>query len=117
MSGEMVIHNMRQKRPEYNIITNNCQNFAEQMLDAIQIGAHQQFATAFAVYQRATGKGTIKELFVDHHPEEQKTDVNVVAVPELEGDHALHRVDTVQNAQAVMNQQTTKLDDHKAFFS
>lgn len=107
--GEMVIHNMREKRPEYNIISNNCQNFAEQMLDAIQIGAHQEFATAFAVYQRATGKGTIKDLFVDHHPEEQKTDIP-------EGDQ-LHRVDTVQNAQMVMDEQTTKLDNHRAFFS
>lgn len=107
--GEMVIHNMRQKRPEYNIISNNCQNFAEQMLDAIQIGAHQEFATAFAVYQRATGKGTIKDLFVDRHPDEQKTDI-----PESDG---LHRMDTVQIAQKVMDEETTKLDNHKEFFS
>ncbi|KUJ20773.1 uncharacterized protein LY89DRAFT_682454 [Mollisia scopiformis] len=112
-AGEMVIHNMRLARPEYNIISNNCQNFAEKMLDAIQIGAHQEFATAFAVYQRATGKGTIKDLFVDHHPEEQKTDIGVV---QGEGGEQLHRVDTVQNAQVVMDEQTTKLDNHRRFF-
>ena len=100
----MVIHNMRAKKPAYNIISNNCQNFAELMLDAIQIGAHKQFATTFSVYQKATGRGEIKDLFVDNHPDEQ-------ARPEL------HRQDTVQTAQKVMEEHTTKLDDHRSFFS
>ena len=77
------------------------------MLDAIQIGKHQEFATSFAVYQRATGAGTIKDLFVDRHPEEQKFDPER---PEL------HRVDTVQNAQQVMDEHTTKLDNHHSLF-
>lgn len=103
----MVIHNMRAKKPAYNIISNNCQNFAVLMLDAIQIGAHKQFATSFSVYQKATGLGEIKDLFVDNHPDEQ-TDPER---PEL------HRQDTVQNAQQVMEEHTTKLDDHRSFFS
>ncbi|KAE8447171.1 hypothetical protein EG329_011002 [Mollisiaceae sp. DMI_Dod_QoI] len=121
-AGEMTIHNMRQKRAAYNIISNNCQNFAVAMLDAIQIGAHQAFATSFAVYQAATGKGTIKDLFEDHHPEEQKTDVPVDQVnggangEGEDGMERVHKVDTVQNAQSVMDQQTTKLDNHKSFF-
>lgn len=77
------------------------------MLDAIQIGAHKQFATSFSVYQKATGLGEIKDLFVDNHPDEQ-TDPER---PEL------HRQDTVQNAQQVMEEHTTKLDDHRSFFS
>jgi hypothetical protein len=101
-AGEMVIHNMRQRRPAYNIISNNCQNFAVQMLDAIQIGAHKEFATAFQVYQRATGAGEIKDLFIDDHPDEQLDQKR----PEL------HRQDTVQNAQQVMDENTTKLDNH-----
>ena len=105
--AEMVIHNMREKRPAYNVISNNCQNFAVSMLDAIQIGAHVEFATSFAVYQRATGAGTIKDLFNNPHPEEQKID------PEKPG---LHRTDTVQNAQQVMDEQTTKIDNHKSLF-
>ena len=105
--GEMVIHNMRGKRPAYNIISNNCQNFAVLMLDAIQVGAHREFATTFAVYQRATGEGQIKDLFVDSHPEEQEDQ----SKPEL------HRQDTVQNAQHVMEENTTKLDNHHALFS
>lgn len=102
-----MIHNMRAKKPAYNIISNNCQNFAVLMLDAIQIGAHKQFATSFSVYQKATGLGEIKDLFVDNHPDEQ-TDPER---PEL------HRQDTVQNAQQVMEEHTTKLDDHRSFFS
>jgi len=106
-AGEMVIHNMREVRPAYNVISNNCQNCAVAMLDAIQIGAHIEFATTFAVYQRATGKGAIKDLFEDKHPEEQKVDG--------EG-HGLNRVDTVHNAQQVMEENTTKLDDHHSLF-
>ncbi|KAJ9130828.1 DUF862-domain-containing protein [Pleurostoma richardsiae] len=69
-AGEMVIHSMREKRPAYNLISNNCQNFALLMLDAIQIGAHKEFGTSFAVYQRAIGAGTVLDLFVDNVPEE-----------------------------------------------
>lgn len=93
------------------------------MLDAIQIGAHQEFARAFTVYQRATGKGTIKDLFVDHHPEEQKVDIGVVAPAEKvdgnvngEEGEGLQRIDTVQNAKIVMDEQTTKLDNHRSLF-
>ncbi|KAF2490688.1 hypothetical protein BU16DRAFT_530330 [Lophium mytilinum] len=105
-AGEMVIHNMRATRPAYNIISNNCQNFAVALLDAIQVGAHAEFATSFAVYQRATGKGKIIDLFVDKHPDE-KTDQQR---PEL------HRMDTVQTAAQVMEAETTKLDNHRRIF-
>ncbi|KAF2432519.1 hypothetical protein EJ08DRAFT_677439 [Tothia fuscella] len=101
-TGEMVIHNMRQKRPAYNLISNNCQNFAVLMLDAVQTGAHHEFATTFEVYQRATGRGAIKDLWIDKHPEEQQDQ----SKPEL------HRQDTVQHAQQVMDEHTTKLDNH-----
>jgi hypothetical protein len=103
----MVIYNMREKRPAYNVISNNCQNFAVFMLDAIQIGAHQEFATSFAVYQAATGVGTIKDLFIDKHLEEQKI------VP---GQPELYLMDTVQNAQQVIEANTTKLDNHYSLF-
>lgn len=104
----MVIHNMREQRAAYNLINNNCQTYAVNLLDAIQIGAHREFATTFAIYQRATGAGAIKDLFEDKHPEEQKTDID-------QGDSDkpdFHRTDTVQNAQIVMDQHTTKLDNH-----
>jgi len=106
-AGEMVIHNMREKRPAYNLISNNCQNFAEAFLDSIQIGAHKEFATSFAVYQAATGHGNIKDLFVDNHPDEQLDPRR----PEL------HRQNTVQVAQQVMEENTTKLDNHLSLLS
>ncbi|OBT70418.1 hypothetical protein VE03_00023 [Pseudogymnoascus sp. 23342-1-I1] len=104
--GEMVIHNMRATRPAYNIISNNCQNFAVLLLDAIKIGAHREFATSFAVYQAATGAGQIKDLFVDQHPEEQQDQQRPT----------LHHQDTTQNAQQVMDENTTKLDNHQSSF-
>jgi hypothetical protein len=123
----MVIHNMRTARPAYNIISNNCQNFAVALLDAIQIGAHREFATSFAVYQAATGKGAIKDLFVDRHPEEQvdhslgvvheNINVNVEGQEETQGGLDLRRQDTVAQAKQVMEENTTKLDDHQKFFS
>jgi 4-diphosphocytidyl-2C-methyl-D-erythritol kinase len=109
----MVIHNMRTKRPAYNIISNNCQNYAVNLLDAIQIGAHLQFATTFAIYQRATGSGSIAELFADKHPEEQKIEGQQPLDPDRPG---FQRTDTVQNAQQVMEANTTKLDDHHSLF-
>lgn len=102
----MVIHNMRELRPAYNIISNNCQNYAVSMLEAIQTGAHIQFATSFAVYQAATGDGTIKDLFIDRHPEEQQIGTGDAERPDI------HRMNTVQQAQQVMEENTTKLDDH-----
>ncbi|KAF2093000.1 hypothetical protein NA57DRAFT_49095 [Rhizodiscina lignyota] len=107
-ASEMVIHNMRQKQPAYNLISNNCQNFAVFLLDAIKVGAHREFGTAFAVYQRATGKGRIGDLFVDpgEHPDDH----------DQERPH-LQRYDTVQQAQQVMEENTTKLDTHHSMFS
>ena len=90
---------MRQTRPAYNLISNNCQNFAVNMLDAIQVGAHREFATTFAVYQRATGRGAIKDLFSD--PPEGQDDQEAPA----------HEA-TMQYAHQVMDENTTKLDSH-----
>ncbi|KAH8892405.1 hypothetical protein GQ53DRAFT_646599, partial [Thozetella sp. PMI_491] len=106
-AGEMVIHNMREKKAAYNLISNNCQNFAVLLLDSIQVGAHRDFGTAFAVYQRATGKGTINDLFAEETEEEKE-----------EAEHPeSHRVETLENAKKVMDENTTKLDNHKSIFS
>ena len=93
---------MRTSRPSYNLISNNCQNFATNLLNAIQIGAHREFATSFAVYQRATGKGAIKDLFAEP-PEEGKEHAQDPA-----GMHAA----TMEYAGLVMEKETTRLDEH-----
>ena len=95
----MVIYNMREKKPAYNLISNNCQSFAILMLDAIQVGAHREFATSFAVYQRATGAGRILDLFAEDVPEETQQEAD-------------NKPGVVQHAQHVMEENTTKLDNH-----
>jgi len=95
-TGEMTIYNMRQNRPAYNLISNNCQNFAIALLDAIHVGAHKEFATTFAVYQRATGAGTVNDLFAETLPNDEGGDQKPVEV-----------------AQHVMEENTTKLDSHE----
>jgi len=104
-AGEMTIHNMREKRAAYNLISNNCQNFALLLLDAIKVGTHKQFATTFAVYQRAIGAGTIKDLFISSEEVSDGTETET-------GIPGPKRQDTVQLAQHVMDENTTKLDNH-----
>ena len=111
-AGRMTIHNMRDKRPAYNLISNNCQNFAVNLLDSIQTGAHQEFATSFAVYQAATGEGEIKDLFDDKHPEEQDVEELESGEGKPPGPHIkMHRTNTVQLAEQVMDENTTKVDN------
>ncbi|CAK7203138.1 hypothetical protein SEUCBS139899_005867 [Sporothrix eucalyptigena] len=113
-TGEMVIFNMRQKRPAYNLISNNCQNFALFLLDAIQVGKHREFGTAFSVYQRATGQGKISDLFADTAADEPA----VVEAGEGEAEEAVtqKKKDYFQGivdfAKKVMDDNTTKLDSH-----
>jgi hypothetical protein len=102
----MTIYNIRHVRPGYNLITNNCQGFVNLLLDAILAGGHKQFATTFAVYQRATGKGRIMDLFVDPPPE----DGTGQEPTEAGHDNAM------QTAHQVMDQNTTKLDHHHSLF-
>ncbi|KAI0974319.1 hypothetical protein F4678DRAFT_422227 [Xylaria arbuscula] len=99
-AGEMVIYNMRERQKGYNLITNNCQNFALNMLDAIQIGKHRDFGTALAIFQRATGKGRVSDLFLAELPEVEEQDDKP---PE----------EVVQHASQVMDEHTTKLDTHQ----
>ncbi|OIW22847.1 hypothetical protein CONLIGDRAFT_586707 [Coniochaeta ligniaria NRRL 30616] len=108
-AGEMVIYGMREKRPAYNLINNNCQNFALLMLDAVQVGAaaHREFASTFAIYQRATGAGKISDLFVQAPGDETE------AVP---SEGKPDEQSPVQVAQQVMEDNTTKLDHHHSLF-
>ncbi|KAI1368756.1 hypothetical protein F5Y08DRAFT_228223 [Xylaria arbuscula] len=100
-AGEMVIYNMREKQKGYNLITNNCQNFALNMLDAIQIGKHKEFGTALAIFRSATGKGSVSDLFLEKLPEAEEQD-------ERPPD------EIVQHASQVMDEHTTKIDTHQS---
>lgn len=101
----MTIHNMREKHAAYNLISNNCQNFAVNLLDKVQVGAHKEFATAFTVYQHATGDHEVMDLWQDKQPaEQQKLDEDAAEVPKAKRD------DTTQVAEQVMKENTTHLD-------
>ena len=100
----MVIFNMRARKAAYNLINNNCQNFAMNLLNTIQVGKHREFGTSFSVYQRVTGKGRIMDLFA---PEEVAGDPN----QSLAEGHAEHD-NVMQHAQEVINENTTSISVH-----
>lgn len=124
----MVIFNMRQKHPGYNLITNNCQNFAMLMLDAIQIGKHRQFGSSFSIYQRATGQGTIADLFSENSAQDEEEAAAAMDAEEAEEGEAAGSLpapteegvepkksyfnNILKMAQKVMDENTTKLDSH-----
>ena len=93
---------MRQKKAAYNLISNNCQNFAVLLLEAIQAGARREFATTYAVYKAAVGEGTVAELF-EVTPEEEEADAALMAA---------QGGGVVQQAAQVMVENTTKVDNH-----
>lgn len=115
-TGEMVIFNMRAKRPAYNLISNNCQNFALFLLDAVQVGKHHEFGTAFSVYQRATGKGAIADLFSDT-AEDEPDSVVETADDDTEETTDKKKKDYFQGivdfAKKVMDDNTKKVDTHE----
>jgi len=63
--GEAVILNIRTTRPRYNLISNNCQTYVLQLLDAIQVSKDKEFGTTLAVYERLFGAGKVADLFID----------------------------------------------------
>ncbi|OAA44125.1 hypothetical protein NOR_03853 [Metarhizium rileyi] len=98
-AGESVIEAIREKQPGYNLITNNCQTYALQLLDAIKVGAKKEFGTTLTVYERIIGPGSVQDLFIDGHPAgNEPTDAE-----------SLHE-GTVSAAQQVMHDNTTQLD-------
>ncbi|GAO15618.1 hypothetical protein UVI_02050500 [Ustilaginoidea virens] len=94
-----VIQAIREKQPGYNLITNNCQTYALQLLDAIKVGARKEFATTLAVYERLVGPGRIKDLFVESQPPEGQP-----------GSQGSFQEGTVSLASQVMHDNTTQLD-------
>lgn len=97
-----MIQSVRDKQPVYNLITNNCQTYALQLLDAIKVGGHNQFGTTLAVYERLVGSGKVIDLFPKMEGQEHEE-----APPAAQDGQ-----DTVSLAQQVMNDNTTQLDTH-----
>ncbi|ORY18650.1 hypothetical protein BCR34DRAFT_553968 [Clohesyomyces aquaticus] len=82
-SGEMVIQSIRDSRPGYNLITNNCQTYVLQLLDAIKVSDVKEFATTLAVYDRLLGPGKVADLFPDmeNHAQEIGSEGQMVTAP------------------------------------
>lgn len=104
----MTIFQMREKHPGYNLISNNCQQYALALLNHIQLGQHVEFATSFAVYRAAVGPGTIEDLF--------KNQANELPPPEQEANMERPPGHVVEHAQQVMDDNTTQLDEHHNVF-
>ncbi|KAJ4154161.1 hypothetical protein LMH87_010622 [Akanthomyces muscarius] len=108
-AGETVIATIREKTPAYNLISNNCQTYALQLLDAIKVGARKEFGTTLAVYDRMLGPGKVADLFnKDGQMPTDGTDPNVL--PPKDGDDDEN---TVGLAQQLMNDHTAQLDTHE----
>ena len=93
-----MIQTIRESQPGYNLIKNNCQTYALQLLDAIKVGTKKEFGTTLTVYERLVGPGRVADLFVvTEGPEEA-----------AKGDGT--QQGTVSLAQQVMHENTTQLD-------
>lgn len=136
--GEVVIQHIRASRPGYNLISNNCQTYVLQLLDAIQVSQHKEFGTTLAVYERLFGSGKVADLFPENEttmhepgqvgfsPPQSDLELGVVGGTGGEGHVPFHRPDTLLHqeqpasstapqtsvafAQQVMNANTTQLD-------
>jgi hypothetical protein len=136
--GEAVIHNIRTTRPGYNLISNNCQTYVLQLLDAIQVSQDKEFGTTLAVYERLFGSGKVADLFPESDttmhepgqagfsPPQSAVELGVVGGTGGEGHVPFHRPEAVLYqeqpptnsapqtsvgfAQQVMDANTTQLD-------
>ncbi|KAF6785966.1 hypothetical protein CSOJ01_15495 [Colletotrichum sojae] len=82
-AGESVIQSIRERQPVYNLITNNCQTYALELLDAIKVDGHKDFGTTLAVYERLTGSGKVMDLFTE--PSQQQQQQQQQQLPPLPG--------------------------------
>lgn len=114
--GESVIQSIRDKQPTYNLITNNCQTYVLQLLDAIKVGVDKEFGTTLAVYERLFGPGKIQDLFEGEERPDETTGTQpqqqLQPQPQIDPAPGMHqgRSDTVNLAQDVMDQNTNQLD-------
>ncbi|KAL2760377.1 hypothetical protein ACRALDRAFT_1073745 [Sodiomyces alcalophilus JCM 7366] len=106
-AGESVIQAIRKKQPAYNLITNNCQTYVLELLDAIKVGVEQEIGTTLAVYERLIGPGKVKDLF-STTVEVQDEGAGTPAPPSSGAPGQQH--DSVSFAQKVMHDNTTQLN-------
>jgi hypothetical protein len=64
-AAEALIQTIRETRSRYNLITNNCQTYVTQLLDAVEVSKVKEFPTTLAVYQRLFSSGKVIDLFTE----------------------------------------------------
>lgn len=122
-TGESVIQLIREKRPAYNLITNNCQTYALQLLDAIKVSTQKELGTTLAVYERVFGRGKVADLFAKQDgapPAAEGAEGEAAAVQQGEQEMGQDKPPApaaveeghgvVSFAQKLMNANTTQLD-------
>lgn len=90
-----MIQAIRDKQPVYNLITNNCQTYVLQLLDAVKASVYKELGTTQSVYDKLTGRGKVAELFAEDQAEEAE------------------RPNTVSAAQKLMKSHTVQLDPQR----
>ncbi|KAK1996936.1 hypothetical protein LX36DRAFT_691694 [Colletotrichum falcatum] len=72
-AGEYVIQGIRSRQPAYNLISNNCQTYVLELLDAVKVDGQKDFGTTLAVYERLFSSGKVIDLFNgEQKPEQQQ---------------------------------------------
>ncbi|KAJ3939216.1 uncharacterized protein N0V96_010661 [Colletotrichum fioriniae] len=80
-AGEYVIQSIRSRQPVYNLITNNCQTYVLELLDAVKVDGHKDFGTTLAVYERLFSSGKVIDLFSDEQKQEQQNQLPMLEAP------------------------------------
>ncbi|KAF4781256.1 hypothetical protein HER10_EVM0009363 [Colletotrichum scovillei] len=80
-AGEYVIQSIRSRQPAYNLITNNCQTYVLELLDAVKVDGHKDFGTTLAVYERLFSSGKVIDLFSDEQKQEQQNQLPMLEAP------------------------------------
>ncbi|WYZ43427.1 hypothetical protein EsH8_VI_001126 [Colletotrichum jinshuiense] len=124
-TGEYVIQSIRSRQPVYNLISNNCQTYVLELLDAVKVDGHKDFGTTLAVYDKIFSSGKVMDLFSSEQEQQQVPMIEAppshpqYAYPPQQPQYALPpppphppgpHPGTVSHAQQVMNDNTTQLD-------
>ncbi|KAK1982506.1 hypothetical protein LZ30DRAFT_717176 [Colletotrichum cereale] len=81
-AGEYVIQSIRSRQPVYNLISNNCQTYVLELLDAVKVDGQKDFGTTLAVYERLFSSGKVIDLFTGEQKQEQQQQHLLEAPPQ-----------------------------------
>ncbi|KAK2053796.1 hypothetical protein LY76DRAFT_597530 [Colletotrichum caudatum] len=80
-AGEYVIQSIRSRHPVYNLISNNCQTYVLELLDAVKVDGQKDFGTTLAVYERLFSSGKVIDLFNGEQKPEHQQQQHLLEAP------------------------------------